>query len=75
MPKPQNLDLMLEIASRLSTGFPQMRVDLYEVDGKVYFGELTMTSMAGRMNYFTPNILKSMGSLCKNAFQQITNNG
>ena len=30
---------MKELASKLSVGMPQVRVDFYEVDGKVYFGE------------------------------------
>lgn len=41
IPAPENLQKMLEIASTLSQGFSFLRVDLYEVEGKVYFGELT----------------------------------
>lgn len=41
MSRPKNFDKMLEIATRLSKGFPHVRVDLYNVDGKIYFGELT----------------------------------
>lgn len=40
--KPQNFELMKELAAKLSKGYPQLRVDLYEVNGKVYFGELTL---------------------------------
>ena len=58
---PMHLDKMLEYASKLSEGFPQVRVDLYEVDGKIYFGEMTFTSMMGRMQYFTPEYLLRMG--------------
>ena len=39
--KPQCFDEMLLLSSKLSEGLPQVRVDLYEVDGKVLFGELT----------------------------------
>jgi hypothetical protein len=42
-----------------------MRVDLYEVDGKVYFGELTLTSACGLMEYFTPEYLLHMGRKVK----------
>ena len=63
LPKPQNLNKMLDVASRLSTGFPILRVDLYEVDGKVYFGELTFTSLGGFMDYLTPEILQTMGEM------------
>ena len=31
---------MKELAAKLSEGTPQLRVDFYEVDGKVYFGEM-----------------------------------
>lgn len=58
---PLHLDKMLEYAERLSNGFSQVRVDLYEVDAKIYFGEMTFTSCMGRMNYFTPEYLHSMG--------------
>ena len=59
--KPKNLDKMLEIATKLSTEFPIVRVDLYNIDGKIYFGELTFTSLGGMMNYFTPDFLLKLG--------------
>lgn len=61
IPKPQKLDEMLSIAKTLSAGFPILRVDLYEVEGKVYFGELTFTSLGGFMDYITPEQLLKMG--------------
>lgn len=39
--KPENFEYMIEIARKLSQPFPHCRVDLYNVDGKVYFGEIT----------------------------------
>ena len=56
---------MLEIASKLSSEFPILRVDLYEVDGKVYFGEITFTSLGGFMDYLTPELLVNMGKKVK----------
>jgi hypothetical protein len=50
---------MVDIASRLSGGHQFVRVDLYEVDKKVYFGELTFTP--GNMNFFTENQYLKMG--------------
>ena len=38
---------MIEYAKKLSKPFPLVRVDLYIVDNKVYFGELTFTPAAG----------------------------
>lgn len=51
--KPQNLELMIEIAARLSEGIPFVRVDLYEIEGCVYFGEMTF-SPGGGMEDFRP---------------------
>ena len=39
--KPINFERMKEIAAQLSKPFPMCRVDLYNIDGKIYFGELT----------------------------------
>ncbi|MED2036681.1 ATP-grasp fold amidoligase family protein [Bacillus wiedmannii] len=39
--KPENYDQMVKIAAKLSKGFPFVRVDLYNLDGKIYFGEMT----------------------------------
>lgn len=40
--KPLRFEEMKRVAAKLSEGFPFVRVDLYEVNGKVYFGELTL---------------------------------
>jgi len=39
--KPQNFEKMVQIARTLSRPFRHCRVDLYNVDGKIYFGEIT----------------------------------
>lgn len=39
--KPENFERMVEIARKLSQPFPHCRVDLYNLDGKIYFGEIT----------------------------------
>ena len=59
--KPEHLKEMYEYACKLSKGFPEVRVDLYECNGKVYFGELTFTGSAGRIPTFTKEYLKEMG--------------
>lgn len=51
--KPDNLEEMIEIAEKLSGELPFARVDLYDVDGKIYFGEITLTP-AGGLTPFTP---------------------
>lgn len=45
--RPENLEKMIEIASRLSEDFPFVRVDLYNCNGKIYFGELTFFGGSG----------------------------
>ena len=52
--KPKNLDAMLDIARKLSADFPAVRVDLYNIDGKIYFGELTFYPWSGYVQ-FTPD--------------------
>lgn len=51
--KPKKFNEMLEIARKLSSEFKFVRVDLYNVDEKIYFGELTFTPASGK-NSFTP---------------------
>lgn len=45
--KPKNFDEMLDVASKLSKGFPHIRVDLYNCNGRIYFGELTFFHFSG----------------------------
>ena len=45
--KPKNFEEMLDIAGKLSQGFEHVRIDLYNVEGKIYFGEMTFFSYAG----------------------------
>ncbi len=52
--RPDNLAEMLSVAERLSEGFLFVRVDLYDVDGKIYFGELTFYPWSGYVQY-TPD--------------------
>lgn len=50
-PKPENLQKMIDLASKLSEGFPFVRVDLYSVGDKVYFGEMTFYPWSGYVQY------------------------
>lgn len=60
--KPQNLDEMIEIAGKLSTGIPEVRVDLYSVNGKTYFSELTLYHGGGIEKFSSQKFAKEMGS-------------
>lgn len=60
-PRPSCLDEMIRVAEKLAEPFPCVRVDLYAISGKVYFGELTFTSLGGTMNFYTDAELLRMG--------------
>ncbi len=49
--KPKNLNEMLKIAEKLSEGFPYVRVDLYNVDEKIFFGEMTFYPWSGYVQF------------------------
>lgn len=49
--KPKNLDKMLEYARILSKDFLEVRTDFYNIDGKIYFGELTFTAGYGDLKH------------------------
>ena len=63
LPKPACIDKMFELASQLSKGFPFLRVDFYEVDGKIYFGELTFFPSSGFNNNLLPETQDIFGDL------------
>lgn len=63
--KPANFEEMKQIAAKLSQGFPFIRVDLYSIGDKVYFGELTFIPNGGakdvlimRFNTFYGDMVK-----------------
>lgn len=53
--KPKQLKKMLQIAQTLSKDIPFVRVDLYEINGKIYFGEQTFFPGSG-MEAFSPEL-------------------
>ena len=63
VPKPACLTEMLRVAKVLSGDFPVLRCDLYEVNGKVYFGEMTFTSLGGFMDFYTQEFLDMAGGM------------
>jgi hypothetical protein len=59
--KPKHLDMMLSIARKLAEEFKFVRVDLYEIEDKVYFGELTFSPATCVFPYLSERFLKQMG--------------
>lgn len=49
--KPINYEKMLDVARALSADFPHVRVDLYNIDGCIIFGELTFYDGSGYFHY------------------------
>ena len=64
--KPKDFQLMKEVATKLCKEFDHVRVDLYYIDNKIYFGEMTFTSDNG-FEIITPNKYDfELGKLWKN---------
>ena len=60
IPKPQCWDEMVKMAKVLSGDFEYVRVDMYEVEGKIIFGELTFTPQGCVQEFYTDEALKEM---------------
>lgn len=63
--KPGCLDEMIQTAKILSSGFRYVRVDLYEIEGTVKFGEMTFTPFAGFGRWDNPDYNAIVGSMIK----------
>lgn len=63
--KPKSLDRIYQIAKDLSKPFPFVRVDFYEVNGRIIFGELTFTPFACAIDYFNNETQLKLGEKLK----------
>ena len=61
--KPKNFEKMKKFSSVLSKGIPHLRVDWYEINGKLYFGELTFTTCGGMVPFTDEKWNKKLGDL------------
>jgi len=61
--KPLCWDKMVEVATALSQPFPFVRIDLYDDNGKVVFGEMTFTPGAGLLRFYSEAGLNYVGGL------------
>lgn len=61
IPKPVHFEQMLVLAEILSDGIPFLRVDFYEVDQKIYFGELTFYPGSGFEEFSPPEWDNKLG--------------
>lgn len=53
--KPQNLDEMILLSKKLSSDLPFVRIDFYNIEGKVYFGEFTLYPCGGNLRFVPDN--------------------
>lgn len=58
---PDNINEMITIVEKLCKPFPHVRVDLYNIDGRIVFGELTFFSSGGIVNIFSSEYDKRIG--------------
>ena len=65
VPRPEGLEDMCKVAEILSQDFPFVRVDLYYIKGKVYFGELTFYPWSGYVKYKPEEFDYQLGELMK----------
>lgn len=61
LPKPTNLGQIIEYARILSNPFPFVRADFYDVNGKIYFAELTFTPAANFLAAYKESFLWRLG--------------
>ena len=59
--RPQSLSLMIEAAEALAADADFLRVDLYDIDGKAYFGELTSSPNKGLSRFRPPSLDRILG--------------
>lgn len=64
--KPKNFEKMIGLAKKLSEDFNYVRVDFYNIDGEIYFGELTFTPASGFMKFNPDTWDKKLGEYWTN---------
>ena len=59
--RPENFEEMVSVATKLAENFPFVRVDLYNIDGRVLFGEMTFYPSDGRKQYIPEKYNRILG--------------
>ena len=63
VPKPENYDQMVQIAESIGSQFEFMRVDLYNVNGKIHLGELSVVPNAALLPVQSETLDADLGAL------------
>ena len=72
--KPDNFEEMIDVAKKLSKPFPHSRIDLYNIDGHIYFGEITFYHGGGVNNIEPYEKAIEMGSWIELSKVKVINN-
>lgn len=64
VPRPASFERMMSAAATLSAGFPEVRVDFYDVGGRLCFGEMTFTTLFGQIDFYSKEFLAELGDHC-----------
>jgi hypothetical protein len=65
--KPEKLEEMRELAEKLAQPFDYVRIDFYNVDGRIYFGEITHYPGAVSVKFNPPSFDDALGELWRNS--------
>lgn len=60
--KPENLEIMINVSKKLAENIPHVRIDLYNIEGKVFFGEMTFYHGSGFEKFQPEDFNKQLGS-------------
>lgn len=60
--KPRGFETMKHLARKLSNGIPHVRVDFYDINGQIYFGEMTFFHFSGMVPFVPENYDELFGS-------------
>ena len=63
--EPENFEKMKLLAAQLSKNIPYLRVDFYEINHRIFFGELTFSPCAGLMPFDPETWDEKLGALVK----------
>ena len=72
LPKPQSYEKMIELAEILAKDIPFVRIDFYEIYGKIYFGEITFFPGSGNAEFVPSKWDEIVGSWIKLPEEKIT---
>ena len=74
IPKPRNYELMVQLVEKLCADFAHVRVDMYNISGRIFFGEMTFTSEAGMAPFRPDEMDYTVGAMWDLTVPQVDEN-